>query len=364
MNAASFTEMAVDRISVGARHRKDMGDIGVLAESIRRLGLLQPITVTPDGVLVCGARRLAAVKHLGWERVMVCVRPGLSPRLAALMAERDENMARKQFTTSEAATLYEEMKSEIAADAARRAQATQFAPGHAPNQHGQPAAPPQAQGDSRVQAAQLVGGPSHATLEKVVTLREIVADTYRTPQMRQTAAAGLQAIDAGEPVDRVFLPVRTAMRVEELESITSDRDESPEVRKAARQGLILMSKLQEEHQLSASELDRAAQVALDRVNLADRKAKRKPKNPRPVKPPKEKKAGMGAFGALWVIHTDWPSQFDATEVGTKLADDKWDLFTQAIQAGVRFWRQAKEARDGIVQHPAAELPEPESEGQR
>lgn len=42
----------VDSIQVGNRHRKDLGDIDALAASIERDGLLQPITVTPEGVLV------------------------------------------------------------------------------------------------------------------------------------------------------------------------------------------------------------------------------------------------------------------------------------------------------------------------
>ena len=62
-------ERAVDSIAVGRRHRTDLGDIDALAASIDRDGLLQPPTITPDGVLVCGARRMAAIKKLGWRRV-------------------------------------------------------------------------------------------------------------------------------------------------------------------------------------------------------------------------------------------------------------------------------------------------------
>mgnify|MGYP003467394799 FL=1 len=57
-------DRAVDSIQVGRRHRTELGDLGSLSASIERDGLLQPITVTPDGILVCGARRLAAIKQL------------------------------------------------------------------------------------------------------------------------------------------------------------------------------------------------------------------------------------------------------------------------------------------------------------
>ncbi len=50
-------ERAVSSIQVGRRHRTDLGDLEPLVTSIKREGLLQPITVTPDGLLVCGSLR-------------------------------------------------------------------------------------------------------------------------------------------------------------------------------------------------------------------------------------------------------------------------------------------------------------------
>ena len=54
-------DRTVESIQVGRRHRRDLGDLDALAASIERDGLLQPITITPDGLLVCGVRRLAAI---------------------------------------------------------------------------------------------------------------------------------------------------------------------------------------------------------------------------------------------------------------------------------------------------------------
>ena len=71
-------DRAVDSIRVGRRYRQDLGDLDALAESIAELGLLQPITVTPDGLLVCGLRRLAALKKLGMRTTRVWVRTGIS----------------------------------------------------------------------------------------------------------------------------------------------------------------------------------------------------------------------------------------------------------------------------------------------
>ena len=98
-----------------------LGDIDALAASIGRDGLLQPLTITIDGVLVCGARRLAAIKKLGWRTVNVWVRSGLSDRLGQLLAEQDDNMLHKPYTQLEAAGLYREIKELMAEDAARSA---------------------------------------------------------------------------------------------------------------------------------------------------------------------------------------------------------------------------------------------------
>ena len=66
--------MPVRKIRVGKRHRKAMGDLHPLATSMDVLGLLHPIVVTPDGLLLCGERRLAAAKLLGWETIPVTIR--------------------------------------------------------------------------------------------------------------------------------------------------------------------------------------------------------------------------------------------------------------------------------------------------
>jgi hypothetical protein len=43
-------DRAVASITVGDRHRKDLGDLDPLVASIKEHGLLQPIVVTPGGL--------------------------------------------------------------------------------------------------------------------------------------------------------------------------------------------------------------------------------------------------------------------------------------------------------------------------
>ena len=130
----------VDSIVVGQRHRRDPGDLTSLVDSLKRVGLLQPITISPDGHLICGFRRLEAAKALQWRTVRVWVRSGLSDELTRLLAERDENTTHKPLAPVEAARLYEELRTLVEEDADRRKKATQFGaksdktagqPGHA-----------------------------------------------------------------------------------------------------------------------------------------------------------------------------------------------------------------------------------------
>src|SRR3546814_19247007 len=104
-------ERRVDSITIGARHRSDPErDLAPLMRSIDRLGLLQPIPITPDGVLVCGHRRLKAVKELGWHTLRVWVRTGLSDPLTQLMPEQAENHLHRPLSPFAAAKPYQKPK--------------------------------------------------------------------------------------------------------------------------------------------------------------------------------------------------------------------------------------------------------------
>jgi ParB family chromosome partitioning protein len=110
---AELRNIPVEQIVEGVRHRKEMGEIAALAKSVRELGLLQPPIVVKEYLgastyslkLVAGARRLAAVRELGWQCVDVLVASNLADALALLRAERDENTCRKDFTPSEAVSI-------------------------------------------------------------------------------------------------------------------------------------------------------------------------------------------------------------------------------------------------------------------
>jgi len=86
-------------IIIGDRFRKELGDIDSLARSIEEIGLLHPIVVTSDGLLLVGFRRLTAWRSLGRadDDIPATVIDIANP----VDAEFEENMIRKDFTPSE-----------------------------------------------------------------------------------------------------------------------------------------------------------------------------------------------------------------------------------------------------------------------
>jgi ParB family chromosome partitioning protein len=92
--------ISVNGIKVHNRIRKDYGNIDELAQSIKEHGLLQPIVVTPDYVLIAGERRLLSVKKLGWKEILATIKTA-EDREEQLLCEIAENENRKDFTYSE-----------------------------------------------------------------------------------------------------------------------------------------------------------------------------------------------------------------------------------------------------------------------
>ena len=73
MTSGKFKLILVDSIIINReeRQRRDLSDIEWLADSIMRSGLIHPIVITADNVLVAGERRVLAVQSLGWTHIAV-----------------------------------------------------------------------------------------------------------------------------------------------------------------------------------------------------------------------------------------------------------------------------------------------------
>lgn len=252
-------EHSIDEIELGFSFRHDLGDLDELVESIRRTGgLLVPISITTQNVLIAGKRRLAAMRILEYRVAPVWVVTGVSDKLGTVLAIQDEHALQKLLTPVEQAELYTEYKEILAEDNARKQRATRFgarsvpddqidaasgpeavevAPVGADGDGGAESAPPQAptaSGKTRVQAAKAVTGKdSHSMLEQVVELQQIAAAETEAPEIRQEAAEALIELNTDGKVNGRYLRVKILQALAVLQRAADDPAEPETVRQAA-----------------------------------------------------------------------------------------------------------------------------------
>ncbi|GGO85045.1 hypothetical protein GCM10011584_04050 [Nocardioides phosphati] len=297
-------DRAVNTIVVGERHRRDAGDLTPLMDSMKRVGLLQPVTITPDGYLICGYRRLEAAKRLGWSTLRVWVRSGISDGLTRLLAERDENVTHKPLSMMEATELYKEMKVLLQEDADRRKKASLFgANDNSPGQDGalDSSAPQGKPGRVDRQAAELVTGKAAQTrLEQILEIERIAANRELPKDLRQVAEAELEAIRNGGAVDPSYHKVKAAQRLAEQMKPDDDTnvdeglDEALEEAKAERRRRIKQNR--ERREAEAATLKRSTR----------------------------------SFALKWAEMDGWSKKYDAEQIAREITPDDWALFLRVI----------------------------------
>ena len=176
--------VSVDSIQVKNRIRKEFGDIDSLAEDIRENGLINPVTLTPDGKLLAGERRLRAVKKLGWSTVDARIVEDPDD-MRQLRIEISENEHRKEFTFSEkmayAKLLHDQYDAEAKANSVANLKVGSDSP----------SASRDAVGRTSEKIAAEIGIGSSRTLERA----EYVAD-HATPEMIASLDAEQLSINA------------------------------------------------------------------------------------------------------------------------------------------------------------------------
>lgn len=114
MTSAQFTSLPLSKITVvrEERQRRELNDIDSLAQSLQTVGLIHPIVVTREGVLIAGERRLTAAKQLGWDSITVQFAEDL-PKEELHLIELEENTKRLDLSWQErndAVATYHELK--------------------------------------------------------------------------------------------------------------------------------------------------------------------------------------------------------------------------------------------------------------
>lgn len=208
-------EVRLDWVQVVGRFRGDLGDIDSLAASIRRVGLINPITVTPDGRLVAGQRRLEAVRRIGMATIPARIVETLDGAVERLTAERDENTERKAMTPEELVALGKALEElERASDAERLRQARSRA-GKA--RHGIDADASRtgerdaqtAMPDTREKVAKALG-TSTASYSRAKTVVEAAHDATAPPEEQEVAKAALADMNATGNIAGNYEKVRKA----------------------------------------------------------------------------------------------------------------------------------------------------------
>ena len=324
LNGHIELERTIDSIVVGARHRDGLGDIEALMASVQRLGILQPVTVTPDGVLVCGRRRLEAVKRLGWRTLRVWVRSGISDDLSLLLAERDENEQRKDLDEVEQARLYAEIRVLLAEDATRRQEATRFSTAAASAEKaggGESPSPQHGTGKTRDQASHLItGSASYHRHEQVNAIRKVAEDPNAPAAVQELARRELDAIRAGAKVNGSYAKVKDALARAASDSPSNADD-----------GV---------HRLSTDALARA------KAEQAEHRAQARTQ----ARPDKSHRTTR-AFLLTWGDLDGWSAHYDATAVAEELSDRDWEMFERVLaetQAFADVVRRARSAARELI----------------
>ncbi|GGD24418.1 ParB/RepB/Spo0J family partition protein [Nocardioides daphniae] len=323
-------ERSVNSIRVGARHRHHP-DEGVesLMASIKNLGLLQPITITPDGVLVCGARRLAAIKQLGWRTVKVWVRSGISDDLSRLLAQQDENTERKELTPREQAALFTELRRLMSEDAARRQEASRFGanttvtdgaePGDAGGVPGAAeSAAPRGHLTSRHQAAlEVTGKASYSLLEQISKIERVAADRSLPETLRRLAEAELEAIDDGAAVNPAY---QRLLAAHDLLAVGN-----------ARPG---PSTPTEKDQLDNKAADTFVPHSQKRARIA--------------RGPGTSRRSLRAFVLTWSDLDGWSRFYDPREIAAQLSAENWQMFERVLAETITFADEVRTLRAARV----------------
>jgi ParB family chromosome partitioning protein len=329
-------DRTVASIHVGHRYRHDLGDLDELCASIEKLGLLQPITITPDGTLVCGARRLAAVKRLGWDRVKVWIVSNISTRLHEVLAERDENAVRKPLAPTEAAALYDELRTLYAADAARRQQSTRFGSDGAGNFPAPSPLDVMGTGRAREHAARAITGrDSSRSLERVVELQHLADEPTAPDDLREVARQELAGMDTDGKINPHYLTVQAAVSTDALVRLADDPGQPETVRARAAGELDVLDRGQ-----PAADLVKAAQAAIARATNPD-SADDSVDGLRLVA---VKHYGLRAFLATMDEMDGWWRYYDPGEIAAKLSDEQWERLSACLDGSTQFIRAIGDAR--------------------
>lgn len=201
----------INHVKVGTRARRDLGDLTDLMESIKTVGLLQPVVLDADDRLIAGQRRLEACRKLGMVDVPCVTARRVKDAADHLIAERDENTCRKPMVIEELVDLGAAIEEVEAAEAVKR-----MADAGKRGGEGSGKLPdPSATGNTRDKVGTALGisGRSYQKAKEVV---ETARDETAAPEVREAAQAAVQEMNRTGKIDPAAKAVKRATKLHEI----------------------------------------------------------------------------------------------------------------------------------------------------
>lgn len=94
-------QIDINEINVRTQLRNGMGDLSSLENSIQKLGLLHPVIIDKNNVLISGSRRLQACFNAGISTIMAIRFDIDANDMASVEIQSDENHCRETLTAEE-----------------------------------------------------------------------------------------------------------------------------------------------------------------------------------------------------------------------------------------------------------------------
>lgn len=234
-------DIRVDEVLQGKRQREpDDASVQRVATSMQEHGLLQPIGVTPQKLLIFGATRLAAAKQLGWETIEAREFQSAEDEQVRRIMEWDENDARRELTLEEKLAYKRDVLDPLISDRARKQQslagakraAAMWGPEIARANFGQAISgdPPVSAGRAREQISHVLGTTSE-TMRKFENLAKWSEDEALPVEIREAASEARDRANTLGKVDGEWRRVKAlkdridapVMSEEEQELVVAER---------------------------------------------------------------------------------------------------------------------------------------------
>ena len=261
-HARDIIEIPCEQIRIGERIRQELGDLEELANSIAAEGLLQPIGINEDSLLVFGERRLRAVRDiLKWPTIAARV-----VRVSSILAaEHAENEVRKDFTASERVAIGKALEAEIGKRQGQRTD-TKLPPDLAE-------VPPGV--ETRDLAAKRAGFGGHTTYELAKKVTELGAPELVAAMDAGEVSIGAAAVIAEQPTEeqRQIVQMPAALRRQIVRQLREaiDLPSTAEARRIAREtGMHVADRTGRYRSGATAEERAAAKRELDAIWAATR----------------------------------------------------------------------------------------------